>query len=123
MSGSPETEAEERAVLTSFCHSLPTLRAEANRLSAEQRTLLVLIEQEATARRPIGRLSRRFADLANADPLRNPFQQLPWSEGEADEEVLECPDGACERRVRIMPAGLLPRCNVTKERMTRKASE
>lgn len=41
------------------------------------------------------------------------------SPGQADEESFRCPDAACDRVGTTLPAGPIPRCQLTSQPMTR----
>ncbi|HEX3790659.1 MAG TPA: hypothetical protein VHW44_22540 [Pseudonocardiaceae bacterium] len=116
-------EAEQQA-LAALCEELVNLRTECAHWPEEKAALLRMIENEATARRPIYDLLSR---LLGGDPLTETDRSsrlttglVGASGGTAGEERFGCPDGACSRSVRPVPAGPVPRCNLTGVRLRRR---
>jgi hypothetical protein len=116
-------DAEQQA-LAALCEELVSLRTECAHWPEDKAALLRLIENEAMARRPIHDLLTR---LLGADPLSETVRSfrlatglIGGSGGTANEERFGCPDGACNRSVRPMPAGAVPRCALTGARLRQR---
>jgi hypothetical protein len=113
---------DEREALTILCEELPELREECAKRSAHAR-LLARIEEEAAARRPVLALLAELLEDTPDDVLEEHRQAatgLPGAgAGRADDEVFGCPDGACAREARTVPAGAPPRCLLTSREMRR----
>jgi hypothetical protein len=113
-------ERDEQEALSAVCEELPALREEVGRHPDERARLLARIEAEAAARRPILSL---LAELlgTNAEGTRTALAAgLPGvGAGHADEERFVCPDGACNRTAKALPAGPAPSCWVTRQPMRR----
>ncbi|SEP20290.1 hypothetical protein [Amycolatopsis saalfeldensis] len=109
----------ERSALTALCAELPELRAECARRPEPARVLAV-IEAEARARRPITALLEQLLGTPSDETVRQRSlsSRLPGSgPGRADEERFGCPDGACDRLAAAEPAGPVPRCPLTGDRL------
>jgi hypothetical protein len=117
-----QVNRDEREALTILCEELLELREECANRSAQVR-LLARIEEEAAARRPVLALLAELLDDAPDDVLEEHRQAatgLPGAgAGRADDEVFGCPDGACAREARTVPAGAPPRCLLTGREMRR----
>ena len=114
-------EEDEQEALSAVCEELPGLREEISRHSDERSRLLARIETEAAARHPILPL---LAELlgTNTEGTRQALGAgLPGAgAGHADEEQFVCPDGACNRTAKALPAGPAPSCWVTRQPMRRR---
>ncbi|MBW4720395.1 hypothetical protein [Saccharothrix obliqua] len=111
----------ERLAMTELCDGLADLRAECLHHPAEVRRLFARIEVEARARRPIVALLAELVGSDGSPAARGVAGGLPgFGAGRAHEERFGCPDGACDRDVRPLPAGPVPRCQVTGARMKRR---
>lgn len=112
---------DEREALTAVCADLPALRAEISLHSSERSQLLARIEAEAAARRPILRLLAELLDTSRAGTRQTLSAGLPGvGTGRADEESFMCPDGACGRAAKALPAGPAPMCWVSGQPMRRR---
>ncbi|AUA08330.1 MULTISPECIES: hypothetical protein [Streptomyces] len=110
--GPPDTA--ERLALAALCDELRELRRECAVQTEEKRLLLSRIEAEARERRPILALLDQLLGTSGADTVRGLSSGLPGAgSGRADEETFACPDGACDRVVHAVPAGPIPRCELT----------
>jgi len=104
-------EQAEKLALSELCVELEGLRAEGRHQPEQVRALLTRIEQAARAREPVIALLAEL--LGPPDPARGLSAGLPGAgAGHANEEWFSCPDGACDRLSRAVPAGPLPRCLV-----------
>lgn len=112
----------ERDVLGMLCEELPQLRAECALLSADHRSQLTRIEDEARARRPVLALLARLLQTEQEQTRQALSTGLPGAgPGRAAEERFGCPDGACGRTAfSPYPAGPIPRCAVTDQPMRRQ---
>ncbi|QKV73651.1 hypothetical protein [Amycolatopsis sp. Hca4] len=104
----------DRMVLSLLCEDLHGLRQVCHQQGQLQQNLLRRIEAEALRRRPVATL---LAELVGSPPedlvaaRRGLAAGLSgFSQGKADDEVFVCPDAACDRQVRVAPAGAPPRC-------------
>jgi hypothetical protein len=110
----------ERQVLAQFCLDLPDLRAEVARLDETKHGQLARIERAAAEGRPISGLLKRYFDIDPAAAHRSLHRGLPGAgAGRAHEELFGCPHGHCAREERPVPAGPVPRCQVTNSVMKR----
>ncbi|MEU9967564.1 hypothetical protein [Streptomyces malaysiensis] len=110
--GPPDTA--ERLALAALCDELRELRRECAVQTEEKRLLLSRIEAEARERRPILALLDQLLGTSGADTVRGLSSGLPGAgSGRTDEETFACPDGACDRVVHAVPAGPIPRCELT----------
>ncbi|WP_413099892.1 hypothetical protein [Streptomyces sp. Inha503] len=113
------TDTDERLALATLCDELRQLRRECAAQTEEKRLLLSRIEAEARERRPILALLDQLLGTSGADTVRGLSGNLPGAgSGRADEETFACPDGACGRVVHGVPAGPIPRCELTGLPMT-----
>lgn len=104
----------ERQALTALCSELGALRAECGQQPEHKRQLLARIEAEAAARRPILALLGELLGTEGEATTRALSTALPGaSAGQPDEEVFGCPDSACDRVCQPLPAGPVPRCQLT----------
>ena len=111
----------ERLVLSALCDELPALRTECALQPEKQRHLLSRIEVEARARRPILALLSELLGTTRTGTVRALSGGLPGvGPGRADEERFGCPDGACDRVTGTVPAGPVPRCEITGLPMSRR---
>lgn len=112
--------AAERLALTSLCAELIGLRAEGALQSADKQRLLVRIEEEARARRPILPLLDQLLGTSRTETVRSLGSRLPGAgPGQSDEERFSCPDNVCDRSVVIEPAGAPPRDRSANETRSR----
>lgn len=110
----------ERQVLARFCVDLPELRAEVARLDEAKRGEFARIEQAAADGLPISALLKRCFGIDPATGHRSLHSGLPGAgPGRAHEELFGCPHGHCAREERPVPAGPVPRCQVTNSALKR----
>jgi hypothetical protein len=104
----------ERLALKVLCEDLPALRLECAAQPEYKRRLLARIEAAACAREPVLTLLGELLGTSATDTVRGLNTGLPGvGSGRADEERFGCPDGACDRVARTVPAGPVPRCLIT----------
>ncbi|MEU1550819.1 hypothetical protein [Nocardia sp. NPDC005745] len=114
-------EDAERAALTGLCSGLHALRAECARWPEARQQLLARIETEARARRPIEALLAELMGATREETRQMISTSLPgFGPGRADEESFGCPDRACDHVTTTVPAGPVPRCNLTGTLMRRQ---
>ncbi|MEY9997038.1 hypothetical protein ABIE67_009070 [Streptomyces sp. V4I8] len=107
-------EAAERLALTMLCSEILELRLECAQQSEWHQQVLTRIEEAARARQPIFALLSQLVGIGDAGSFRALSSALPGGgAGRAHEEVFGCPDGACDRGAISVPAGPVPRCEVT----------
>lgn len=112
--GEGRMEAAERLALTMLCSEIPDLRLECAQQSEWHQHRLMQIEDTARARQPIFALLSQLVGVGDVGGLRTLSSALPGgSTGRAHEEAFGCPDGACNRVAVSLPAGPVPRCEVT----------
>ncbi|RSN31354.1 hypothetical protein DMC61_14490 [Amycolatopsis sp. WAC 04169] len=110
----------ERQALTMICAQLTELRTECALQPEPRQRLLAQIETEASARRPIVDLLSQLQGTSGEETRQMLSGGLPGlSPGQADEESFRCPDAACDRVGTTLPAGPIPRCQLTGQPMTR----
>lgn len=103
------------------CAQLPELRAECGLQPEHRQQLLARIETEARARRPILELLGQLLGAGRDDTRQMLSGGLPGlGPGRADEESFGCPDAACDRVCTTLPAGPIPRCDLTDRPMIRR---
>lgn len=108
------TDTAERLALGALCEELRALRQECAAQPEEKRLLLARIEAAARERRPILALLEELLGTGGADTVRGLGAGMPGAgSGRADEESFSCPDGACGRIAFTVPAGPVPRCQLT----------
>jgi hypothetical protein len=108
------TDSPERLALGALCDELRELRRECAAQPEEKRLLLARIEAAARERRPILALLEELLGASGADAVRGLGGGIPGAgSGRADEESFSCPDGACGRKAYTVPAGPIPRCQLT----------
>ncbi|MEU2042686.1 hypothetical protein [Nocardia niwae] len=114
-------EDDERTALTGLCSGLQNLRAECAHWPDERQQLLARIETEARARRPIEALLAELMGTTREETRQTISTGLPrFGPGRADEESFGCPDRACDHVTTTVPAGPVPRCNLTGTLMRRR---
>lgn len=110
----------ERAALTMVCAELRALLAERDQQPEHRQRLLAEIESRARERSPILDLVRQLLG-ASPEEVRALGSGLPgFGPGQANEELFGCPDDACDRVCTTTPAGPIPRCALTGQRMVRR---
>lgn len=107
-------DTAERLALGTLCDELRALRRECAAHAEEKGLLLSRIEREARERRPILALLGQLLGTSGTDTVRGLSSGMPGvGSGRADEETFACPDGACYRVAHAVPAGPIPRCELT----------
>jgi hypothetical protein len=116
-------DPREREALTILCQELPALREESPSQPDREQRLLARIEKNAAARQPLLGLLAELLRTTPEDALdeqRGVATGLPGAGlGRADDEVFGCPDGACDRQARGVPAGAPPWCAAAGREMRR----
>ncbi|MFF4990009.1 hypothetical protein ACFY19_22715 [Streptosporangium saharense] len=116
-----QMDTSERRALSMLCDELPALRALCAVEPEEKRSLLSRIETEARTRGPILELLGELLGTGVTGTERGLGAGLPGAgAGRADEESFGCPDHACDRIADTVPAGPVPRCQITGLPMRRR---